>query len=206
MNSASKQMIGRSLAAVVVAALLAACDSGSVGPERRSAARLEAAATAEDGEGLRDVDLASCSDLAPQVPSRLAFHAYARGVQIYKRVGTAWTLVGPSAVLTANADGTGVVGFHYLNTTGPTGPAWQGVSGSKVVGILPAMKSCLADASAIKWLLIQAAASEGPGIFDGTTFIQRLNTAGGLAPSYAGSEGEIVEVPYTAEYFFYKAE
>jgi len=37
------------------------------------------------------------------------------------------------------------------------------------------------------------------------TYIQRVNTTGGLAPSEPGLlEGETKEVPYTAEYYFYK--
>ena len=46
---------------------------------------------------------------------------------------------------------------------------------------------------------------EGPGIFARTTYIQRVNTVGGRAPSTAGtSNGQIVRVPYTAEYYFYR--
>jgi len=42
-----------------------------------------------------------------------------------------------------------------------------------------------------------------------TTFIQRLNTAGGVAPSTgcrsSSDVGTLAFVPYTADYFFYKA-
>jgi len=38
-----------------------------------------------------------------------------------------------------------------------------------------------------------------------TTFIQRLNTAGGVAPTTACTVGAMALVPYTAEYFFDKA-
>jgi hypothetical protein len=49
--------------------------------------------------------------------------------------------------------------------------------------------------------------SEGPGIFDGVIFIQRVNTAGGLPPSGPGPfVGAEEEVPYTAEYYFYRAQ
>jgi hypothetical protein len=41
-----------------------------------------------------------------------------------------------------------------------------------------------------------------------TTFIQRLNTAGGMAPStgctLSTDVGQKALVPYTADYFFYK--
>jgi hypothetical protein len=92
----------------------------------------------------------------------------------------------------------GQVGTHYV------GPTWESNSGSKVVGVRVA--GCTPDPTAIPWLLLRAVTSEGPGILHRVTFIQRVNTVGGLAPTAPGSEiGEQVEVPYTAEYFFYRA-
>src|SRR5262249_49113230 len=38
------------------------------------------------------------------------------------------------------------------------------------------------------------------------TYIQRVNTVGGKAPTAPGDVGEVVRVPYTAEYFFYRAD
>jgi hypothetical protein len=39
-----------------------------------------------------------------------------------------------------------------------------------------------------------------------TTFIQRVNTAGGVAPTTACTEaGAIAFVPYTTDYIFYRA-
>jgi hypothetical protein len=39
------------------------------------------------------------------------------------------------------------------------------------------------------------------------TFIQRVNTVGGKAPTVNGVvAGEVARVPYTAEYLFYKAD
>ena len=67
------------------------------------------------------------------------------------------------------------------------------------------------DATAIPWLLLSAASTaSGP---DGdklahTTFIQTATT-GGLPPAAsqcdANSVGDRVEVPYTADYYFWKA-
>jgi hypothetical protein len=38
------------------------------------------------------------------------------------------------------------------------------------------------------------------------TFIQRVNTVGGNAPTDPGNfPGEVTRVPYTADYFFYRA-
>jgi len=58
------------------------------------------------------------------------------------------------------------------------------------------------------WVRLSAVAesTEGPGIFAGTTFIQRVNTVGGKAPSADGPfVGQVARVPYTADYFFYRA-
>ena len=41
-----------------------------------------------------------------------------------------------------------------------------------------------------------------------TTYIQRVNTTGGLAPTSgcdASTVGTVAKVPYTADYYFYKA-
>jgi hypothetical protein len=65
---------------------------------------------------------------------------------------------------------------------------------------------CTPDQSAIAWLLLVSTETNGPGIFNGITYIQRVNTTGGIAPTAIGlSTGEVKEVPYTAEYYFYRA-
>ena len=65
---------------------------------------------------------------------------------------------------------------------------------------------------AVAWVALQVVgASEGPTGGDTLTktiFIQRLNTAGGVAPatgcSVATDLGNKAFVPYTADYLFYK--
>jgi hypothetical protein len=56
----------------------------------------------------------------------------------------------------------------------------------------------------IPWLLLDAVQSGGSGMFHDVSSIQRVNTAGGRAPSAPGSAGEVRNVPYTAEYYFYR--
>lgn len=158
---------------------------------------LVAPAWAGPGRSDGTADLGDCQKLQVPVGSQLAFHVYARGVQIYNWNGTNWIFFGPAAVLTSDAEGNGIVGMHY------SGPTWQSVSGGKVVGSL--LEKCTPDADDIPWLLL-AAESDGPGVFQGVNRIQRVNTVGGNAPSYSGSApGEVARVPYTAEYFFYRA-
>lgn len=146
---------------------------------------------------LTTVNLGTCTDLAAS--GELTFHAYAAGVQIYRWSGASWVFVGPRATLYADAQVSAAVASHYA------GPTWESVSGSTVVGAVA--KRCMPNSNAIPWLLLDATSSAGPGVFDGVTQIQRVNTVGGIAPSTGGSVvGEIAEVPYTAEYFFYRGQ
>ena len=145
----------------------------------------------------RAVDLGTCTNLQAPAGSKLAVHLYATGVQISSWSGTSWVFIAPSAVLSADAGGHSTVGTHYA------GPTWESNSGSTVVGTV--FERCTVSASAIPWLSLTAVSSAGPGFFDGVTFIQRVNTVGGIAPTSAGtSVGQIVSVPYTAEYYFYR--
>ena len=152
------------------------------------------------GDNNHEPDLPSPLCDTVQVPpgNKVSFHVYARGVQIYKWNGASWSFVAPMATLYANANYHGPVGTHYA------GPTWESNSGSKVVASRVA--DCSPDPTAIPWLRLQAVSTEGPGIFGCVSDIQRVNTMGGLAPTAPGSAiGETVEVPYTAEYYFYRA-
>ena len=59
------------------------------------------------------------------------------------------------------------------------GPTWESESCSWVKGVVS--KRCTHDPDAIDWLLLDATASDGPGIFHRVSHIQRLDTVGGLA-------------------------
>ena len=140
---------------------------------------------------------------APEVPTTIAvpegnkvhFHGFGVGVQIYTWNGSSWGSAVPEAVL-FNAEG--IVAIHFA------GPTWESNSGSRVVGALPPL-SVTVDTNAIPWLRLTALNPKGPGIFANTTFIQRVNTTGGKAPSADGTfVGQVARVPYTADYFFYR--
>ena len=140
---------------------------------------------------------------APEVPEDIAvpagnkvhFHGFGVGVQIYTWDGVSWGAAVPEATL---FDGNGIVAIHFA------GPTWQSNSGSQVVGALPP-KAVTVDPNAIPWLRLSAKSTEGPGIFANTTFIQRVNTSGGKAPSANGAfVGQVARVPYSADYFFYR--
>lgn len=138
-----------------------------------------------------------CSSLQMPVGSKVVIHTYALGVQIYRWNGASWDFVEPLANLYANENYQGEFGKHYV------GPTWELNNGNKVSA--RRLDGCLPDSTAIPWLLLQTVSSEGSGIFRKVTFIQRTNTAGGLAPTVSGSfVGEEKRVPYTAEYYFYR--
>ena len=139
---------------------------------------------------------------AVQVPTGhvVSSRWFAHGFQIWtwEAANDQWRFAGPTAFLTANPVGSRFIGMHF------GGPTWMSASGSLVVG--QALASCSVDPTAVPWLLLGATSTRGPGIFARTTFIQRVNTTGGRAPTEAGSlDGQTVWVPYTAEYVFYRA-
>lgn len=140
----------------------------------------------------------SCENLQVPAGNSVFFRTYALGVQIYRWNGAVWEFVAPVANLYADAGFNGKVGTHYA------GPVWESNSGSKVLGSV--LSRCTADTAAIPWLLLEASPAEEFGIFRKVTYIQRVSTVGGLPPASAGSViGEEAMVPYTAEYYFYRA-
>jgi hypothetical protein len=122
------------------------------------------------------------------------------GVQIYTCNGSVWSAAVPRANL--YDDNGKLIISHFA------GPSWQAADGSKAVGTV--VNKVIMDESAIPWVLLSATTTPGP---DGdrlvdTTFIQRLHTVGGLQPPAvdcnAATANTVVEVPYTAEYVFWK--
>ena len=130
-----------------------------------------------------------------------------------------WTFVGPQATLFHTFKGTlrqqATTHFLSADPSGTLRPAWQHSLDSSVVWGRVRQSSAdpnYVEAGAIAWLLVEAAAT-APGPIGGamlahTAFIQRLNTSGGVAPSTgcsASQLGAVVLVPYSTEYFFYRA-
>jgi len=133
----------------------------------------------------------------------------------------AWTLFTPEATLFGD-QGEPVI-FHFFSpnpfefsptpfANGLVRAAWQDSRDSSTVwGRVTG--SATVDSNAIAWLLAQTAGVQnGPtagGTLAVTTFIHRLNTVGGLAPATGCDNptdvGHKAFVPYTADYFFYRA-
>jgi hypothetical protein len=151
-----------------------------------------------------------------QVPAgnQLFRAAHAVGTQDYVCLSTGWAspAYGPQATL-FNEDNEQIL-THFLSAY-PVGsatffPTWQDSRDTSTVWA-SAVKdaSYTPDPTAIAWLLLKvvgkAVGPTGGDKMMSTTYIQRLNTTGGLKPTLPCTEGDRALVPYTADYFFYKA-
>jgi hypothetical protein len=175
--------------------------------------RLLLAGIAGAAAALSVTAVAQAGPLPPTVPGKIQVPAgnkvflvgHGAGVQIYScnatAGGFAWGFVAPRANL-YNDHGKLII-THF------GGPTWQAKDGSTVVGQVEA--SVTIDATAIAWLRLSAASAaagpDGDRLVD-TTYIQRIATTGGLAPPAAectaATAGTVAQVPYTADYYFWK--
>jgi len=66
------------------------------------------------------------------------------------------------------------------------------------------------NSGSIQCLLLQSVGNKkgatGGNLLADTTFIQRLNTSGGVVPTSVCTVGQTQLVPYTADYFFFRAD
>lgn len=110
-----------------------------------------------------------------------------------------WVFVGPNAKL--NDRSGKQVGKYY----GP--PAtWESMDGSKLTATQVAVTP--GGAGNIPNQLVKANPASGSGAMTDVTFIQRVNTVGGVAPANvcaASNVGAKQVVKYQADYIFYKS-
>jgi hypothetical protein len=127
------------------------------------------------------------------------------GVQKYTcQPSGSWLFTDPEATLYKAGDRK-PAGAHFLNfATGR--PVWQFKDGSSVEAARKASAS--GGTGHIAWLLLQAisttSGSDGDRL-SSTTWVQRLNTSGGVAPAGTCTPGDAAAVPYTTDYVFWKA-
>jgi hypothetical protein len=133
-----------------------------------------------------------------------------------------WKFLGPQATLFI-ANGNEVyqqIATHFLSVnpfeSNAARPTWQSSFDTSSVWGFAVSSSTdpnYVSAGAIPWLLLQAVGTQlgptGGSTLAQTTFVQRINTAGGMAPStgcsVTGNVGNVVFVPYTADYYFFRA-
>jgi Protein of unknown function (DUF3455) len=110
-----------------------------------------------------------------------------------------WVFVGPDARLMDRAGKP--VGKYF----GP--PAtWESQDGSRLTGAQVAVAP--AAAGAIPLQLVKANPAMGMGAMQGVTYIQRVATRGGVAPSAPCAQAQVGQqqtVTYQADYIFWRA-
>ena len=164
------------------------------------AAPASARPTAQTAPG----DLLDPRTYAPESQLVLVLHAI--GVQKYTcQANGTWLFTDPEATLYKTTGVPKPIGTHFLNfATGR--PVWQLKDESSV----EAARTQTVDGGTgnIAWLLLQAvvttAGSDGDRLTS-TTWVQRLNTSGGVAPPGTCAPGDRIAVPYSADYFFWRA-
>jgi hypothetical protein len=144
------------------------------------------------------------ANLAPAANEVQVLRLPAVGVQIYEckvvdGKPAAWAFVSPEADL---FDESGVrVGKHYA------GPTWEMNDGSKIVGTVKERANSTVP-GAIPWLLLSAKSTGSAGKLEKVVSLQRVNTAGGVAPTTgcaAGDIGKQARVYYKADYVYFAA-
>jgi hypothetical protein len=202
----SLRTAGAFVAAVAGAHVMAGC-SGPPGATSGQTASFEGLSSSVETDSLRSrpgLPPLPSPTLAVPAGNTLAFAYHGVGVQIYAceaaATGYAWVFVAPEATL---YDCRGqAVATHFA------GPTWEDSSDeSTVVGAK--LAGFTVDPTAIPWLLLQAASHTGDGRMSDVTYVQRLSTVGGNAPT-TGCDAEHVgaasRVDYTATYAFYEGQ
>jgi hypothetical protein len=159
----------------------------------------------------------------PPVPSILEVPAgntaflkgHAVGTQNYICLPSGWTFFGPQATL-FDVDEEQII-THFLspnpNEGGTPRATWQHSVDTSAVWAMAIASSSdphFVERKAIPWLLLRVVGAEdgptGGDTLTETTYIQRVNTSGGVAPTTACAVGDRAFVPYEADYVFYKAD
>jgi len=125
----------------------------------------------------------------------------------------AWTLFTPQATLFSDQNEQLITHFASPNPDEPgiVRVTWEDSRDTSTIWAR-LLKSATVNLDAIAWLKLEVVGRRvGPTGGDtlfGTTFVQRLNTEGGLAPVTGCDNpqdiGRKAFIPYTADYFFYR--
>ncbi|MFE2608095.1 DUF3455 domain-containing protein [Streptomyces mirabilis] len=121
----------------------------------------------------------------------------AAGVQTYTCADGAWKLLEPAATLWAKNDRS-----HRPVALHSRGPVWVSTVDGSAVNAAAIANS--PKTGTIPELLLQSTATRGTGVFAGVSYVQRLDTHGGVAPTTACSGTDQISVRYSATYVFYK--
>ncbi|RIA91708.1 hypothetical protein C1645_766834 [Glomus cerebriforme] len=153
--------------------------------------------------------------------SNFKFILYGHGYQIYKcsAENKTWTLVTPQANLISDKYTQVFTPFyevakHYFVEEPINGgrPTWESIlngDNSRVTTKIIATNASPDDPKRnVPWLVTQTTANFGKGAFDDITFIIRVNTLGGVAPSVEEcgvqyKDNELYYSEYSTDYWYY---
>lgn len=139
--------------------------------------------------------------IQPPLAQHSALSLHAQGEQLYQCTVAAgvyaWEFVKPEAKLYRQQQ---LIGTHSQ------GPSWRDNTGGYVKAKLLAE---IADpkAASIPWLLLKVVKQQGHGLLSTTSYINRVNTVGGLKPITGCDSnhlGLVKGVSYSADYIFYQ--
>jgi hypothetical protein len=170
-----------------------------------------------DGGDGGDACVATESLTPPTVPdiikvpagATLLHHFHATGTQNYTCIGTparedggatTYGYTGPATPEATLKDSCGTTVVHHF-----AGPTWQWLADSSTVVGTRLQSSPVAGS--IAQLLLQGTAHTGTGVLSQVSYVQRLNTTGGAAPTTgcsAANVNSVAKVDYTADYYFYE--
>jgi hypothetical protein len=129
-----------------------------------------------------------------------ALELAATGVQIFRceldRDGPRWAFRLPEAEL---RDARGQpVGHHGANYS------FEHVDGSRLIGTIVGYDSAPSSDS-VRWLLLRTQ-PYGQGEFEKVTYVQRVDTSGGMPPAQCSADqaNQILRVPFSAKFIFYR--
>jgi hypothetical protein len=177
-----KFLLGLTGAALLTVGLVGAAGSSSAAP-------------AAAGGAAHAADRTSYDSVPPEIRvppgNRLVARLYAQGVQVYQCTAGAWAFLEPVAQLRDRSP----AAIHFR------GPSWESTRDGSLVEATTVASSPVVGS--IPQVLLQETTTRGDGIFGSVTYVQRLNTTGGVKPTTACTDGQTQGVPYTAEYRFY---
>jgi len=143
--------------------------------------------------------------MRPPPGEQPAFVLTARGAQVYECKPDPsdpnvfrWTFTRPDALL---YDGTTELARHVSSNQ------WESsTERGSITGFLAAIQD--AGRGNLPWARYRTAPADAAGMFASVSTILRVNTSGGIAPA-AGCDalhtGESTSVPFSADFYFYKA-
>jgi hypothetical protein len=161
---------------------------------------------------LMPLSISASSSVPPTVPtpievpsgSVLLFSSHARGHQIYECLDGQWKFHAPMAGL-FDPQSHQRNGIHYggIDHDLTPGPWWESLEDGSHIRGGNALSAPSPNPDSIPLLRLEVLERRGTGVFSQVSYIQRLNTVGGVGPSGACQGSEQRWVVYTADYYFY---